>query len=99
MWLHETYQRTASTCTRQDVDEWLATGPTTRSAIIDYGDSGMSITLGSHLTDVLEPFASTVMDRIRDVGPVRRLIDQVALTCPPRRSQLPPPECEDSRRV
>ncbi|MFG2126443.1 hypothetical protein ACGFNV_01350 [Streptomyces sp. NPDC048751] len=33
VWLHETYQRTAATCTQQDVDEWLATGPTTRSAI------------------------------------------------------------------
>lgn len=33
MGLHETYQRTAATCTQQDVDEWLATGPTTRSAI------------------------------------------------------------------
>jgi hypothetical protein len=32
-WLHETHQRTAATCTQQDVDEWLATGPTTRSAI------------------------------------------------------------------
>ena len=33
LWLHETYQRTAETCTQQDVDEWLANGPTTRSAI------------------------------------------------------------------
>lgn len=32
-WLHETYQRNAATCTQQDVDEWLATGPTTRTAI------------------------------------------------------------------
>ena len=33
LWLHETYQRTAETCTQQDVDEWLASAPTTRSAI------------------------------------------------------------------
>lgn len=33
MWLHETYQRTAATCTQQDVEEWISTGPTTRSAI------------------------------------------------------------------
>lgn len=33
IWLHETYQRTAATCTQQDVKEWLATGPTTRTAI------------------------------------------------------------------
>jgi hypothetical protein len=33
VWLHKTYKRTASTCTQQDVDEWLATGPTTRTAI------------------------------------------------------------------
>lgn len=33
VWLHETHQRTASACTQQDVDEWLATGPTTRSLI------------------------------------------------------------------
>lgn len=33
VWLHETYQRTAASCTQQDIDEWLATGPTTRSAI------------------------------------------------------------------
>jgi len=32
-WLHETYQRTAATCTQPDIDEWLATGPTTRTAI------------------------------------------------------------------
>lgn len=33
LWLHETHQRTASSCTQQDVDEWLAAGPTTRSGI------------------------------------------------------------------
>lgn len=33
LWLHETYQRTAATCTQGDVDEWLSTGPSTRSAI------------------------------------------------------------------
>jgi hypothetical protein len=33
VWLHETHRRTTATCTQQDVDEWLATGPTTRSAI------------------------------------------------------------------
>ncbi|WP_202872357.1 hypothetical protein [Kribbella soli] len=33
VWLHETYQRTAATCTQPDIDEWLATGPTTRTAI------------------------------------------------------------------
>lgn len=32
-WLHQTYGRTAATCTQQDVDEWLANGPTTRTAI------------------------------------------------------------------
>ena len=32
-WLHTTYQRTSSTCTQQDVEEWFATGPTTRTAI------------------------------------------------------------------
>lgn len=31
--LHETYGRTAETCTQQDTNEWLAGGPTTRSAI------------------------------------------------------------------
>ena len=29
-WLYETHHRNASTCRQQDVDEWLATGPTTR---------------------------------------------------------------------
>lgn len=33
LWLHETYGRTAENCTQQDVDEWLTSGPTTRSAI------------------------------------------------------------------
>lgn len=33
LWLRETYDRTAETCTQQDIDEWLASGPTTRSAI------------------------------------------------------------------
>ena len=32
-WLWETHQRTAATCTQQDIDTWLATGPTTRKAI------------------------------------------------------------------
>lgn len=139
MWLHETHQRTAATCTQQDVDEWLATGPTIRSAIrtffvvakktrlnttvtiqhrsaksspslsqdqrlawihelltgtseslpyrvagmllllyaqplvkvvtfptsiIDDSDSGMSITLGKHPTDVPEPFASQLREHL-----------------------------------
>jgi hypothetical protein len=25
-WLHETHQRTAATCTQQDIDAWLAFG-------------------------------------------------------------------------
>lgn len=33
LWLHTTYERTAETCTQQDVDQWLAGGPTTRTAI------------------------------------------------------------------
>jgi hypothetical protein len=32
-WLWQTHTRTASTCTQQDVDAWLAAGPTTRKAI------------------------------------------------------------------
>ena len=32
-WLHHTHHRTAATCRQQDVDEWLATGPTTRHKI------------------------------------------------------------------
>jgi hypothetical protein len=32
-WLHHTHHRTAATCQQQDVDEWLATGPTTRHKI------------------------------------------------------------------
>ncbi len=33
LWAHETHHRTAATCTQQDVDEWLAAGPTTRTLI------------------------------------------------------------------
>ena len=33
VWLWETHQRTAATCTQQDIETWLATGPTTRKAI------------------------------------------------------------------
>lgn len=32
-WLYATHNRTASTCTQQDVEEWMATGPTTRHLI------------------------------------------------------------------
>jgi hypothetical protein len=32
-WLDTTHHRTAATCRQQDVDEWLATGPTTRHLI------------------------------------------------------------------
>jgi len=32
-WLWETHQRTAATCTQQDIETWLATGPTTRKAV------------------------------------------------------------------
>ncbi|MGB9305935.1 MAG: recombinase XerD [Mycobacterium sp.] len=32
-WLHNAHHRTAATCTQQDVDEWLASGPTTRSKV------------------------------------------------------------------
>jgi hypothetical protein len=33
LWLHDTYQRTAASCAQPDIDEWIATGPTTRTAI------------------------------------------------------------------
>jgi hypothetical protein len=32
-WLWQTHHRTAATCSQQDVDSWLTTGPTTRKAI------------------------------------------------------------------
>lgn len=32
-WLHDTHHRAAATCTQQDVDEYLAAGPTTRHSI------------------------------------------------------------------
>ena len=32
-WLWETHLRTAASCTQQDIETWLATGPTTRKAI------------------------------------------------------------------
>lgn len=32
-WLHGHHRRTASTCRQQDLDEWLADGPTTRTKI------------------------------------------------------------------
>jgi hypothetical protein len=32
-WLWDAHQRTAATCTQQDVDEWRASGPTTRKLI------------------------------------------------------------------
>jgi hypothetical protein len=32
-WLHDTHHRTASTCTQEDVDEYLTSGPTTRHLI------------------------------------------------------------------
>ncbi|WAH96981.1 recombinase XerD [Arthrobacter sp. MMS18-M83] len=32
-WLWQTHQRTAATCIQQDIESWLATGPTTRKAI------------------------------------------------------------------
>lgn len=138
-WLHETYQRNAASCTQQDIDEWLAGGPTTRShirnffqvarksrlnttvtikhraaktspslsqdqrlawihellsgsgeslpyrvagmllllyaqplvkvvtfqtSIVDDADSRMSITLGTHPTDVPEPFASLIRSHL-----------------------------------
>ena len=30
LWLHQDHGRTAETCSQRDVDEWLATGPSTR---------------------------------------------------------------------
>ncbi|GAA4668743.1 hypothetical protein GCM10023197_25290 [Gordonia humi] len=32
-WLHQTHARTIASCTQYDVDQWIATGPTTRHAI------------------------------------------------------------------
>jgi hypothetical protein len=32
-WLHSTHHRTLASCRQQDVDEWLASGPTTRRKI------------------------------------------------------------------
>ncbi|GFG55190.1 hypothetical protein MAGR_66310 [Mycolicibacterium agri] len=36
-WLHETHHRTAATCRQQDIDEWVATGPTTRTKVRTFG--------------------------------------------------------------
>lgn len=47
VWLHETYQRTA---TQQDVDEWLATGPTTRSAIRTFFVLAKKVRLNTQVT-------------------------------------------------
>lgn len=33
LWLHQAYGRTAAECTKGDIDEWIAGGPTTRTAI------------------------------------------------------------------
>jgi hypothetical protein len=35
-WLHNAHHRTAATCTQQDVNEWLASGPTTRSKVRNF---------------------------------------------------------------
>jgi hypothetical protein len=35
-WLHSAHQRTAATCLQHDVDEWLASGPTTRSKVRNF---------------------------------------------------------------
>lgn len=35
-WLHSAHRRTAATCLQQDVDEWLASGPTTRSNVRNF---------------------------------------------------------------
>ncbi|WP_440714192.1 hypothetical protein [Gordonia sp. FQ] len=32
-WLYETYDRGAQDCTQQDIEQWVASGPTTRTAI------------------------------------------------------------------
>lgn len=32
-WLWQTHHRTAATCTQQDIETWIATGPTTRKSI------------------------------------------------------------------
>jgi hypothetical protein len=35
-WLYKTHQRTAAPCLQHDVDEWLASGPTTRSKVRNF---------------------------------------------------------------
>ena len=35
-WLHSTHQRTVVTCLQQDVNEWLVSGPTTRSKVRNF---------------------------------------------------------------
>ena len=35
-WLHNAHQRTVATCLQQDVNEWLISGPTTRSKIRNF---------------------------------------------------------------
>ena len=35
-WLHNAHQRTVATCPQQDVDEWLASGPTTRLKVRNF---------------------------------------------------------------
>lgn len=58
LWLHDTYQRTAASCTQQDVDEWLATGPTTRSAIRTFFVQAKKSQLNTNVT-VLHRSAKT----------------------------------------
>jgi hypothetical protein len=49
-WLHHAHSRTAVTCSQTDVDEWLSSGPTTRSAIRTFFVHAKNTRLNTHVT-------------------------------------------------
>jgi hypothetical protein len=66
-WLHSAHQRTASTCLQQDVDEWLASGPTTRSKVRNVFACAKNARLN-------RPRHSELIEQVRDTGARIRLI-------------------------
>jgi hypothetical protein len=74
-WLHSAHQRTAATCTQLDVDAYLATGPTTRTAIRTFFVFTKSVSINRTVEVAHRTAASTpTLDQEQRIAWIRELL-------------------------
>src|SRR6476646_11259469 len=74
-WLHSTHQRIAATCTQLDVDAYLATGPTTRTAIRTFFVFTRSVSINREVEVAHRTAARTpTLDQEQRIAWIRELL-------------------------